>query len=403
MKMFQFDLTERKVLADGSVIRTGKIFEAGVWPDKNFALSEAEMDSAIEKFSPINLNDDHDPFSIFNGFLGSLQEIWRVGKDLFGRIVIPEWLDKIIRPGEPLKVSTEWNSDKELVGLAVTGFPRIEDAAMFAAFTNHVFARQDTPHGKGALQYIHDMAARAGALCFQQKTEMTSTHERTAFQRIHDMAVEHGATCLEASDHSYYSNAKPAEAGRREKQMLHAFTAAFAGKGLPIAQFTALSEDAKPETVAATAAAVAFEFANELARQARENDPILAAFKQAGIETAEAVKESLEMAEYGRGLLAQKRETVKALATVIFKENAQVHDPIIDSANFSMLEGMEASFKQIAVSMGLTGKDGAQAADRQTAPLEIATDSQFNAQKNAPDEAARRMAERARKKVEGKA
>lgn len=61
-----------------------------------------------------------------------------------------------------------------------------------------LFARHDTPEGQQIHQQIHDMTARAGAVC--NRAEMHSAHERTGLQNIHDETVKHGAQCSGADD-----------------------------------------------------------------------------------------------------------------------------------------------------------------------------------------------------------
>ncbi len=79
-----FDTYE--VSEDGEwVVRTGKIFECGEFPDKMFSLSEAEADEAIALFRPAQLDVEHMD-TVFDGKLGSLVAVWRQGKELIGRV-----------------------------------------------------------------------------------------------------------------------------------------------------------------------------------------------------------------------------------------------------------------------------------------------------------------------------
>jgi hypothetical protein len=56
-------------------------------------------------------------------------------------------------------------------------------------------ARHDTFEGQRALQELHDIAARGGAVCNAGEAKMASRHEASTLQGIHDLAVQHGAHC----------------------------------------------------------------------------------------------------------------------------------------------------------------------------------------------------------------
>lgn len=116
------------------VRRTGKIFESGDYPDKDFKISDAEMDAAIAGFTPVPINIEHRD-TIFDGQLGTVAAIKREGPSLYGEIEIPAWLDELNK-GKPLKVSAEWDSKtKAFRGLGLVINPRIADAAVYAAFS----------------------------------------------------------------------------------------------------------------------------------------------------------------------------------------------------------------------------------------------------------------------------
>jgi len=122
------------------VIKEGKLFEAGFFPDKNFDLLPDELESAVARWqvaggaTPVDI--EHIP-TVLSGKLGHVQDVW-VGEDgisLFGKVAIPTWLDTAM-DGEELRVSATWDrTTKDLVGLALVLNPRITDAAVMAAFT----------------------------------------------------------------------------------------------------------------------------------------------------------------------------------------------------------------------------------------------------------------------------
>jgi hypothetical protein len=170
----------------------GKIFEAGSYPDKQFDLTEEEMAQAVAEFQPVPLDIEHIT-TPFDGKLGELASVSQEGSTLFGEVRVPRWLKDVLGD-EPIKVSTTWDAaTKTIKKLALTHNPRINDAALVAAFNK---SKHTTAHGQNAIQFIHDYAASHGALC-QPPTDakMTAKPERQALQKIHDIAQENGAGC----------------------------------------------------------------------------------------------------------------------------------------------------------------------------------------------------------------
>lgn len=127
---------------DGSVVRTGKVFEAGDFPDKNVQFDENDLDLAVKTFSPVD-NDLEHASTILDGHLGKLQKVWKQGTELFGEVEVPAWLDQAIGE-EPIKVSLAFDRNKRIVGNALVLRPRIADAAIMSAFTASQ-ASQPTP------------------------------------------------------------------------------------------------------------------------------------------------------------------------------------------------------------------------------------------------------------------
>ncbi len=197
-----------------SVVRRGKLFRAGDYPDKQFAMTADELALAVAAFQPVPLDSEHRE-SVFDGHLGEVEaiELCDNGASLCGAVRIPDWLDRLF-PNMPIPVSTTWDrATKQLTGLALAKHPRVSDAAILAAFAQH-----NTWEGRGTLQGIHDMAARAGATCTPptSTTGMNSAHENQGIQQIHDMATQHGARCSAMSDrYASYIDTFAAFAGRR--------------------------------------------------------------------------------------------------------------------------------------------------------------------------------------------
>lgn len=180
---------------NATVVRRGKISEAGSYPDKGIELTPEDFALAAEQFAPVPIEVEHMP-SVFDGKLGQLRRVWLAddGWSLEGEVEIPTWLDRILAAGER-KVSAVWNRDeKQIAGLGLVRDPRIPDAVFEAAFS--AFAkRHDTHAGQAALQDLHNLASRYGATCRQGNVGMASAHENNAIQQIHDLATEHGAVC----------------------------------------------------------------------------------------------------------------------------------------------------------------------------------------------------------------
>jgi hypothetical protein len=202
----------RRVEGD-TVIRSGKLFHVGDYPDKRFSMNEAELSAACVDFSPAPVRVEHLP-TIFDGKVGEVRAVRARGEEMFGEVAIPAWLDEVCGE-DPIGVSCEFDrTSKKLVGLALVRSPRVSDAAIFSAYAE--FARHDTPEGQMVMQDLHDHTARFGAVC-SRPAEMHSQHEASAIQQAHDLAVQHGARCQPGTESApaYYSTdaVSPTDAG----------------------------------------------------------------------------------------------------------------------------------------------------------------------------------------------
>jgi hypothetical protein len=182
---------------DDVVIRTGKLFEAGDYPDKAFSFDSDDLANAVATFEPCEVDLEHTS-TLLDGKLGTVQRIFagEDGTSLMGEVHLPKWLDSLLDEGER-KVSATWDrTSKRLMGLALVRNPRVSDAALLSAFSASEFAgtRHDTPSGQMAMQRIHTAAVQGGAVC-KRTAQMASRHEMTAIQQVHDTAVSHGAQC----------------------------------------------------------------------------------------------------------------------------------------------------------------------------------------------------------------
>lgn len=236
---FELDPTTAKDTEDGKyVYRTGKIFEAGQYPDKEFELSPEELCEAIAEFNPVDIDIEHMP-SIMDGKIGKLEAVALAsdGRSLIGTVKVPKWLDDNVLKDVQRKVSATWDRvTKRLTRLAFVRNPRVKDAVLlsenaglFAAFMmneypenlegvsqeqlaetvkrlleeNPEFASSPTWDGKYLMQGIHDTAARAGAVCVEDQKKFNelkeagfvSAAEAKNIQQIHDTALRGGAVC----------------------------------------------------------------------------------------------------------------------------------------------------------------------------------------------------------------
>ena len=117
--------------ADVTVTRQGKFFEIGEYPDKQFSLTEAEADAAIERFQGGPINIEHIP-TLLDGKLGTVSRLWRQGRDVMAEYRIPTWLNRITG-GQPIRISSEWDRiAKTPLGAAMVLEPRVADAVMMA-------------------------------------------------------------------------------------------------------------------------------------------------------------------------------------------------------------------------------------------------------------------------------
>lgn len=219
--------------ADDIVIRTGKLFEVGQYPDKAFEFDSNDLSNAVAAFEPQPVNLEHTP-SVLSGKLGHVARIFagEDGQSLMGEVHLPRWLDTLLDDGER-KVSAEWDRRTKLFkGLALVRDPRVSDAALMAAFSAtpegatqidafssstdpaaFIATRHDTPSGQAAIQTMHDTAVAGGATC-KRLANMASRHEAKAIQQVHDIAVAHGAVCEPSTVQTTNTTAPPTVNGQ---------------------------------------------------------------------------------------------------------------------------------------------------------------------------------------------
>jgi len=237
----------------GDVKRSGLLFRAGNYEDKSFSMTPDELRAAVTAFKKVPVDLEHTP-TILSNKLGHVEsvELSADGTSLMGTVALPDWLDDLIADGQR-KVSCTWDrATKTLSGLALVLNPRIEEAAIFAGFSaatveaapgsvttppaDFAAPRHDTYHGQDALQGVHDMAARSGAICSADNATthpfpmFAAAHEVKALQMIHDHAIAHGAKCSAMPKQAAMSAAESAEPMQDEKRFMDHFRAFFMGE-----------------------------------------------------------------------------------------------------------------------------------------------------------------------------
>jgi|GEM_PF-6730618 len=203
--------TGRTVRGDFAIYPNSLLFVSGSYPDKNFSITPEEMAVAAAESGPVPFNLEHSrkgAHKATEGLFGGILRQWIDPDDptlLRGEVAIPLPLDEKLETKAP---SMEFAKDtKKIVGAALTYTPRVSEAALmsavaeFAVTREFAMARHNTPEGQTGMQGLHDMAARAGAVCDRKNTasmntaSMSSKHESVAIQSIHDIAADHGADC----------------------------------------------------------------------------------------------------------------------------------------------------------------------------------------------------------------
>jgi hypothetical protein len=236
------------------VVKQGLIFKAGNYPDKGLSMTPAEVKAMAMNFTPVPNDLNHKTtLRRLDSKLGRVTEVTADDRGhLFAKVEMPEWLNDQIgkdeATGEAVPIGVSCVIDKvtkRLKKLAFTDDPRVEEAAVFAAFSKAnpeeaaeiagftlddndedvvtieggqlaEFAPRKTDKtydGQSVHQSLHDMAARAGGVC-NPTAEFHSSQELKGIQQIHDTAVKYGAKCRILKDGetpSYFNNARENE------------------------------------------------------------------------------------------------------------------------------------------------------------------------------------------------
>ncbi len=165
--------------------RNAKLLKTGSYPDKNIDLTEADLDKLVGSFSEVPVKIEHED-TPFDGFLGVVKRIWRVGKELFGSIgFTKEAWDLIDKCGAD-KLSVGMRRDKTgLTEVSLVKRPRISGAALMndsINFHNGMFCKtQDSQENEEANMTTDsgkDKHSLPGTIDFAKRVEELETELR---------------------------------------------------------------------------------------------------------------------------------------------------------------------------------------------------------------------------------
>lgn len=133
---FNFSVDGAEPSESGDVVWSGMIFRAGDYPDKGVSFSESDLDEMVANHAPAKFDIEHAK-TVFDGKLGELTSISRVGNELHGRAILPRWLYANVLRDKKVPVSVEITKAKpcRVTGVALTLNPRVADAELSAAFS----------------------------------------------------------------------------------------------------------------------------------------------------------------------------------------------------------------------------------------------------------------------------
>ena len=112
--------------------REAKLFEAGVYPDKDVEITEADLDRIVAGFveAPVKVEHEDTPF---DGVLGTLKRIWRRGRELFGSIAFTTEAWQLIDLARARRLSVAISRDKSAITeVSLVRRPRVAGAVVFS-------------------------------------------------------------------------------------------------------------------------------------------------------------------------------------------------------------------------------------------------------------------------------
>jgi hypothetical protein len=117
------------------IYRDAKLIEAGVYPDKGVAITEAHLEELVRAFrAPAPILVEHHPSPLL---LGWLVRVWRRGDALFGRLALFPEADALLRRLRLRGLSVGLSRDlRRLLEVSVTASPRVPSAQLFHTAPN---------------------------------------------------------------------------------------------------------------------------------------------------------------------------------------------------------------------------------------------------------------------------
>lgn len=290
---------------DGFLLKPGKLFEAGEYPDKNFSLTEEEMDAAVAAYSGgAQMNIEHRK-SILDGQLGDIRRVWRKGKELYAEFAVPKWLDAAAKAqGAALKVSAEFDrATKQLTGAAWTINPRVTDAALMAAFSN-----ANTPSRGTATLRVADVTADAlSASDPAAPASSSAAKENSPLKTLKDILS--GAA-------AYFTKAAEEIEAPEQQHPATVTPAATPGAAVDPATFAAVQAEnlrLKEERIQGEAETFAESMKERILPA--EKDALIAAFKRAALDDAANPDKVTFSGADGKSAEGTRIDALKALYT----------------------------------------------------------------------------------------
>jgi hypothetical protein len=118
------------------IYRDAKLIEAGVYPDKGVAITEAQLECLVRTFrAPAPILVEHRPSPLL---LGWLVRVWRRGDALYGRLALFPEADALLRRLRLRGLSVGLSRDlRRLLEVSITASPRVPSAQLFHAAPHH--------------------------------------------------------------------------------------------------------------------------------------------------------------------------------------------------------------------------------------------------------------------------
>lgn len=332
LQLATFDLNGDLEETDDFVIVRGKIFEAGEYKDKNFAISPDELAAVAQNFKPVPVDYSHVEGPL-DGKLGELRSVSLAenGTDLMGEVAIPRWLDKAL--GDTArKVSCTWNrATKQLEKLALVNSPRIADAVLYSFFIDDQLeksrasadaafeGKRNSATDHATIQKIHDNTMSLGAKCSGDNAEYSSDHSTNQNQeqkqdREQELPTMSEETKVEFKDSAEYQamiarfDAQTAEIERMKAEKRH---------NDAVSTVEALLREGKAVPAERTALVAAFE----LASTDDASNPVKVTFGEGGQEGSRV--DALKAVYAARPAHVLFGEQVPVGGTVLYTQSAK--------------------------------------------------------------------------------